>query len=166
MTPSTPPASPPAPGEWRLTGWHVLGVVVGFFAIVISLNVWFVTLAYRTFPGQVSRTPYEDGVAYNRRLDRQDAQDRLGWSAFAAADADRARVELRDAAGAPLHGLTLSGRLERPATEAGRIDLRFSETAPGRYEAPATGLSGTWDLSFAARGDGGTFEGARRLTWP
>ena len=155
----------PARG-WTLTGWHVLAVVVGFFAIVISLDVWFMTLAYRTFPGQVSDTPYEDGVAFNRRIARQEAQARLGWTAAAAAGPGKARVEMRDASGAPLRGLALTGRLERPATEAGRTELRFTETAPGRYEAPVANASGAWDLTFDARGDAGAFEGARRLTWP
>ena len=161
--PATETAAPA--GGWTLTGWHVLGVVVGFFAIVIGLDVWFMTLAYRTFPGQVSETPYEDGVAFNRRIARQDAQARLGWAAVAAADPSAVRVELRDARGAPLRGLEVTGRLERPATEAGRLDLRFTETAPGRYEAPLRSPSGAWDLTFAARGDGQDFEGARGLAW-
>ena len=84
-TPSSPAEG--SSGGWTLTGRHVLGVVVGFFAIVIALNIWFLTLAYRTFPGQVSETPYEDGVAFNRHLATQEAQARLGWEAAAAAGA-------------------------------------------------------------------------------
>lgn len=169
MTPQTSPSRAPeaaGSGGWTLTGWHVLGVVVGFFAIVIALDVWFLTLAYRTFPGQVSDTPYEDGVAFNRRIARQEAQARLGWTATAAAVPGKARVEMRDASGAPVRGLLLTGRLERPATEAGRTALRFTETAPGRYEAPVAQPAGAWDLTFEARGGEGAFEGARRLTWP
>lgn len=156
----------PASG-WTLTGRHVLGVVVGFFAVVIALDIWFLTLAYRTFPGQVSDTPYEDGVAFNQRLAAQAAQARLGWAAVADAHSAGPWVELRDAGGEPLRGLTVTGRLERPATEAGRRLLAFRETAPGRYEAPAAGLTGAWDLSFRAVDAGGqAFEGRRRLTWP
>ena len=166
MSPSPTRATAAPAGGWTLTGWHVLGIVVGFFAIIIALNIWFLTLAYRTFPGQVSETPYEDGVAFNSRIARQEAQARLGWTAAAAVGPGRARVEMRDALGAPLRGLVLTGRLERPATEAGRTDLRFSETAPGRYEATVPDLSGAWDLSFVARGEGHAFEGSRRVTWP
>ena len=152
---------------WRLTGWHVLAIVVGFFGVVVSLDVWFATLAYRTFPGQVSDTPYEDGVAFNRRLAQQDAQARLGWSAAAAADPGQVRVEVRDASGAPLKGLVLTGRLERPATESGRLILAFREIAPGRYAADAPRLAGAWDLAFrAADGQGRALEAERRLTWP
>jgi nitrogen fixation protein FixH len=126
-TPSTPAEG--SSGGWTLTGRHVLGVVVGFFAVIIALNIWFLTLAYRTFPGQVSDTPYEDGLAFNQRLAAQAAQ--------------------------------------RPATEAGHRLLTFRETSPGRYEAPADGLTGAWDLSFrAVDPQGRAFEGRRRLTWP
>lgn len=160
-------AQTPSQAGWRLTGWHVLAIVTGFFAIVIGLDAWFATLAYRTFPGQVSDTPYEDGVAFNRHLAQEAAQARLGWTAAAAADPGRVRVELRGAGGAPLPGLALTGRLERPATEAGRIDLAFREVAPGRYEAPARGTSGAWDLSLrAAAADGRSLEARRRLSWP
>lgn len=155
-----------APG-WTLKGWHVLAIVTGFFAVVVGLDVWFATLAYRTFPGQVSDTPYEDGVAFNRRLAREAAQARLGWKAAAAADPGRVRVEMRDAAGAPLSGLAVTGRLERPATEAGRITLAFRQTGPGRYEAAVPGAAGAWDLSFRAASDGArALEGERRLEWP
>ncbi|MFM8820163.1 MAG: FixH family protein [Phenylobacterium sp.] len=166
---TSPPSSPAegSDGGWILTGRHVLGVVVGFFVIVIALNVWFLTLAYRTFPGQVSETPYEDGVAFNRHLAAQEAQARLGWEAAAAAGPGGPWVEVRNAEGAALQGLTLTGRLERPATVAGRRILAFRETAPGRYEAPAAGLTGAWDLSFrAVDANGQAFEGGRRLTWP
>lgn len=166
MSPSPTSATSAPAGGWTLTGWHVLGIVVGFFAIIIALNIWFLTLAYRTFPGQVSETPYEDGVAFNNRIARREAQARLGWTAAAAAGPGGARVEMRDASGAPLRGLVLTGRLERPATEVGRTDLRFTETSPGRYEATVPDPTGAWDLSFVARGGGGDFEGGRRLTWP
>lgn len=165
-SPASRQAAVPAPG-WTLKGWHVLAIVTGFFALIVGLDVWFATLAYRTFPGQVSDTPYEDGVAYNRRLAQEAAQASLGWQAAAAADPGRVRLELRDASGAPLSGLTVTGRLERPATEAGRITLAFREAGPGRYEAAVPGAAGAWDLSFRAAADEvRDLEGQRRLGWP
>jgi nitrogen fixation protein FixH len=158
----------PAPRGFQLNGWHVLAAVVGFFAIVIAVDMGFLVFAYRTFPGQVSSTPYEDGVAYNRKLARMAAQEQLGWAPVATVTAAGAvRVEVRDAAGAPVRGLALTGRLERPATEAGRITLAFREAEPGVYLAQPGRLVGAWDLTVeltdaAKRG----FEAERRLTWP
>ena len=137
---------------FRITGWHVLAGMVGFFGVVIAVDVTFAVLAYRTHPGQVSVTPYEDGILYNRHIAQLDAQAKLGW---------------RDQAGRPIRGLALSARMERPATEAGRLTPRFVETAPGRYEADVGRLFGAWDLTVEAKdASGDDFLLERRLTWP
>lgn len=160
-------AAPTARAGFRITGWHVLAGVAGFFAVVIAVDVVFTVLAVRTFPGEVSVTPYEDGLLYNRKLAKMDAQAQLGWRAAASAEPGRVVLELRDRTGAPLTGLVVAGRLERPATEAGRKPLQFRETAPGVYVAAPGPLSGAWDLTAAARdGAGHSFEAERRLTWP
>lgn len=159
-------AEAPARTGFVIRGWHVLLMIVGFFAVVIGVDATFTVLAVRTFPGQVSVTPYEDGLLYNRRIAQLEAQERLGWRAAAAAEPGQVALEFVDRDGRPLSGLAITGRLERPATEAGRIALRFAETAPGRYVAPAGRIAGAWDLTAEARGpSGGAFVAERRLTW-
>jgi nitrogen fixation protein FixH len=155
-----------APG-FRITGWHVLAAVVTFFAVVVAVDMAFLVTAYRTYPGEVSVTPYEDGLAHNRFVARQKAQAALGWNATAAVEGATVAVEFRDRAGAPLQGLRLAGALRRPATEAGKIALAFTEAAPGRYVAAARPAAGAWDLQILARGgQTQSFEAERRLTWP
>ena len=78
------------------------------------------------------------------------------------------RVEIRiiDRDGRPVTGLTLTGQLVRPATEAGRHALAFVESAPGHYGAVVPAGPGAWDLGFEAVGATGRgFAGERRLTW-
>ena len=152
--------------SFRLNGWHVLAIVTGFFAIVIAVDTGFVVMAVRTFPGEVSATPYEDGLAYNRAYDQLRAQERLGWRATASATPGAVELELRDKADRPLPGLTVTGDLQHPATEAGRLTLAFHETRPGRYVAHAGGLVGAWDLTVhAANRAGERLSAERRLTW-
>ena len=153
---------------FQLNGWHVLGIVVAFFAIVIAVDVSFAVWAYRTFPGEVSATPYEDGIAYNRKLAQLKAQAGLGWAPVATAAPDGAiQVEVRDAGGAPVRGLRLTGRLERPATEVGRIVPTFREREPGVYVAQAGRLHGAWDATLVlVDPNGRRFEAERRLAWP
>jgi len=159
-------AEPARPG-FVIRGWHVLAGVTAFFAVVIGVDATFTVLALRTFPGQVSVTPYEDGLLYNRRIAQVEAQERLGWRAAAAAAPGEVVLTFQDRAGRPLTGLAVAGRLERPATDAGRVTLRFAEAAPGRYVAPGGRLSGAWDLTAEARGPaGGVFLAERRLAWP
>jgi nitrogen fixation protein FixH len=162
---STPHTS--APGSFRITGWRFLAMIVGFFLVVIGVDVSFAVVAYRTHPGEVSVTPYEDGLVYNKKLAQMQAQDALGWRAAAGPEAGKVIVVLEDKAGRPLSGLAVTGKLERPATEAGRITPRFAETGPGRYEAAEAGLAGAWDLTAEAHDRAGhSFELERRLTWP
>lgn len=149
-----------------IKGWHVLAGVVGFFAVIIGIDTLFVVQAVRTYPGEVSVTPYEDGLAYNQRIAQLEAQEALGWDAGVAAEPGAVLVRLRDGEGRPLTGLTLTGRLQRPATEAGAQTLAFVERAPGDYAAPAD-ATGAWDLTVEARaGSGARFEAERRLSWP
>ena len=127
---------------FRITGWHVLVSVVAFFGVVIAVDSLFLVLAYRSHPGQVSVTPYEDGLAYNRAVAQRRAQAAMGWTATAAPDAGGVLVEIADAKGQPVSGLELTGLLRRPATEAGEHPLKFAEAAPGRYRAPAKPAAG------------------------
>lgn len=151
---------------FTLRGWHVLVIVCGFFAVVFTVDGVFTVLALRSHPGEVSVTPYEDGLLYNRHIAQLAAQDRLGWQAAAAATPDGVVMEFRDRAGQPVRGLAITAKLERPATEAGRLAPRFVETAPGRYEAQVGGLTGSWDLTAEARAaKGAVFHAERRLTW-
>lgn len=162
---SAMPSPPRRPFEIR--GWHVFAGVTAFFAVVIAVDVIFTVMAIRTFPGQVSVTPYEDGLLYNRKIAQLEAQKRLGWEASAEAQARAVVLQFQDGEGRPVRGLTIVGRLERPATEAGKISLRFAEAAPGRYVAPAGPAPGGWDLTAEAKGPGGeNFLAERRLTWP
>lgn len=156
-----------AVSSFRLTGWHVLAMVVGFFAVVIAVDVSFAVFAYRTFPGQVSVTPYEDGLLYNQRLAQEAAQARLGWRAAASATDKGVAFEFVDAKGAPVTDLSVTVTLQRPATEAGRRTLTLKETAPGRYEAASPHLTGAWDV-HAEASDARTrsFVADRRLVWP
>jgi nitrogen fixation protein FixH len=158
-------AAQPIPG-FRVTGWHVLAGVVAFFAVVIAVDVSFAVVAYRTHPGQVSVTPYEDGLVYNRHLAQMQAQEDLGWQAAAKAAPGVLVLEFVDRAGRPVVGLSVTAKLERPATEAGRITPRFQDVGLGRYEADLGTIEGAWDVTAEARDAAGhLFVAERRLTW-
>jgi nitrogen fixation protein FixH len=163
MTPAAPAA-----GGFRITGWHVLAGFLAFFALVIAVDAVMITLAYRTHPGAVSVTPYEDGIAYNQALAQKRAQARMGWSLTAGLGASgRLEVTARAAAGAPVRGLAVTALLQRPATEEGRFALRLVETRPGLYVAVDPHPHGAWDVEIDARdAKGRRFLADRRLVTP
>jgi nitrogen fixation protein FixH len=160
-------AALPAQG-FRLNGWHVLAMTVAFFAVVIAVDMSFLFIAYKTHPGQVSVTPYEDGLAHDADVARLAAQTRLGWKASLGNGPDgRLVFEMLDASGRPLSGLSVVGKLEHPATEEGSISVVFRQIAPGRYEAHPGKLTGAWDVTVDSRdAQGHPFRAERRLMWP
>jgi nitrogen fixation protein FixH len=164
-------------GSFELKGWHVLLGMLGFFGAVIAVDVGMAVQAYKTFPGEVSATPYEDGLQFNRTLAARAEERALGWRAKIRATVlgaggnlapGRAQIEItvQDPSGGPIKGLRLSGQLERPATEAGRVALAFTETRPGIYQAIAPETPGAWDLSISGVDAAGrTFDAESQLQW-
>ncbi len=152
---------------YRVKGWHVAAAVTAFFAVIIAVDVSFAVMAYRTHPGQVSVTPYEDGLLYDRHIAQLRKQARLGWKATAEARQGALILTYADKGGHPLKGLAVTATLERPATGSGRFAPLFRETLAGQYEASVTGLRGAWDMTAEARaGSNAVFVAERRLTWP
>jgi nitrogen fixation protein FixH len=166
-----------ARAPFEIRGWHVLVALVSFFATVAAIDGGFAIQAYRTFPGEVSATPYEDGLRFNRTLAERDAAQALGWrasilasvvsgGASPASGRVRLKLTIQDHVGQPVRGLTVAGRLERPATEAGALTPAFTETRPGIYEAIAPETPGAWDLTLNATDPSGhRFHAESRLTW-
>ena len=139
---------------FRLKGWHVLAAFVGFFGVVFSVNAFFITKAFETFPGEDTRRSYVQGLAYNDVLEERAAQAELGWSASANLTAERVLVEVRDEAGEPVRGLRLAGTLRHPANMQLDRDLTFTEVRSGVYAAGVADLGeGRWELNAEAEGD-------------
>lgn len=161
--------SPKPSTEHRLTGRHVLLITLAFFGAIFAVDGAFAWRALATFPGEVSSTAYEDGLAYNRTLAAREQATALSWRVDVAGSRSRGSVLVRvvDAQGAPIPGLSVAGSLTRPATLAGRQSLVFHGVRPGVFSAEAPVGPGAWDLTLQARdGHGHVFEAERRLVWP
>lgn len=154
-----------------LKGWHVLAMLIAFFGIIIATNTAFITLALGTFPGEVVKRSYVQGLDYNRTLEERRRQAALGWIATAEivpATPGRAKlaIALVDRASQPIEGLALEGVLRRPASDEADLALTFQTRGAGLYEADLGALGpGQWELiASAARGSERLDVGAR-LTW-
>lgn len=145
--------SAPNPGE--LTGRHVLMMVIAFFGVIIAANVFFITQAVRTFPGEDVRRSYVQGLNYNETLADREAQAALGWRAAASLSRDAAgaavEIILIDRDGLPVDGATLEGSLRRPLEARDDQTLAFVGLGEGRYRAAVGSLAeGQWALRARA----------------
>lgn len=135
--------------ERGLTGWHVLAMLLGFFAIVFGVNGYFLASAIRTYTGVVSVEPYVKGLHYNDRIAAGERQARLGWRETLAVGGDGDVVlTLADDGGRPVRSVKLTATIGRPATNRLDRPITLVETDPGRYVAQVGALdSGTWLVS-------------------
>lgn len=129
-----------------LTGRHVLLMIVGFFAVTITVNTIFITQAFRTFRGEDVPRSYMQGLSYNETLAARAAQADAGWAATTDVGREHAQIDIADANGLPVTGLDLSGRLRHPADANRDVVLDFSEDAPGHYRADFVAAPGSWHL--------------------
>jgi nitrogen fixation protein FixH len=138
---------------FELTGRHVLLMFIAFFAVIFSVNAYFLKSALSTHTGIVSVEPYRKGLHYNDRIAAGERQTALGWQDTAELDpTGKVQVTMSDSAGKPVTGLQMTGAIIRPSTERFDQPLRFVETEAGRYIAETKAVTnGNWVLALEAR---------------
>lgn len=138
-----------------LTGRKVLAITLGFFGVIIAVNLVLAWFAVRTFPGLEVRNSYVAGRGFNDRLRAQQALD---WTVQADLTGGRLTVRMLDATGNAAPVSTLSAILGRPTTE--REDIRPEFVFEnGAFVADVAADHGNWDLRLRAEaGDGTPFE--------
>ncbi|KPF80148.1 hypothetical protein IP88_00720 [alpha proteobacterium AAP81b] len=115
----------------RFTGWHMTAVMVGFFTLVIAVNLTMARLASTTFGGTVVDNSYVASQRFNTWLAAGRAQRALGWRAHVTVDAAR-HVEV---AGLPA-GAVVTATARHPLGAVPDRALAFAATAGG-YRAAA-----------------------------
>lgn len=137
-----------------LTGWHVLAIIVSFFAVTIAVNATFITLAVRTHPGEDVPRSYIQGINYNETLERRRLQAELGWEARINLVENELLLEVRDPADAMVGGLLLQGELIHQADTSQDVVLAFEERRSGLYVAELPSVeNGQWRVRARNAGD-------------
>ena len=88
----------------RFTGWHFTAVIVGFFGVVIAVNLTMAMFATRTFGGVVVENSYVASQKYNGWLEAARRQGRLGWKIKPSLDEQRRVLVSLDVEGAKVSG--------------------------------------------------------------
>ncbi len=140
-----------ARGGRELTGRMVLAILVGFFGVVIGVNVVMARYAVSTFGGVETESSYKAGLAFRSEEDAAARQGALDWAvnvAIAPSDtADRRlTVEVKDAAGRPITGLEVRAEFSHPTDARQDAELVLTELGQGRYAGEVEAHRGQWDL--------------------
>ena len=148
---------------FRLTGRHVLFILLGVFAFVAAVNGVMIWKAIGSFPGVVTESSYRDSQRFNRNIAAAHEQAARGWQVDAHAERGSdgrgvIRLQAKDAAGRPLSGISFRATLQHPAN---RMLDHVVALAPlpgtdGAYEGVATGVGeGKWGLEVEGYDDKG-----------
>ena len=137
----------------RLDGRHVLAGLIAFFAVVAFANAIFVYFALTTFGGIDTEDAYRRGLAYNATIAEAYQQSALGWQTSLTYDNAKGalRLTIADREGGPVAGLSISGRLSRPATSRQDLTSRALRRACRRQLRDRTRLNAVWQLDRRSR---------------
>jgi nitrogen fixation protein FixH len=155
----------------RQRGWWYPYLFIGFFLVVVAVNMTMAFFATSTFSGVATERPYEKGIAYNRNLAMAKAQAELGWTVEIRAGGAAGRAEIaasyRDRDGRAIDGLDVQALVTRPTTTGLERRAVLAQSGPGTYGAEvALPESGEWTVDVVATGKDAAYQMQRRFILP
>lgn len=133
----------------QFTGRHMAAIMIGFFAVVVAVNLLMARLAGSTFGGIVVENSYVASQNFNRWLDEAAAEKALGWQASALRLAD-GKVEVT-LAGMPAGEAVLTADARHPLGRMPDRALAFTALGNGRFVSATPLPQGRWRLRIAVR---------------
>lgn len=137
--------------ERVLTGWHVLGIFVLCFGVIISVNLTLAYNAVATFPGLEVKNSYVASQGFDRA---RSAQQALGWDVRAYTDRGTLVLEI-DKDGAAVQPQIVSATFGR-ATHVGQDQSPIFVHDGDVFRAPVQVGAGNWNLRLVAEAADGT----------
>lgn len=158
------PTAPRAKREFRFTGWHMLAIMIAFYAVIITVNVTLAVLASGSWTGLVVKNSYVASQGYNEHLAAARAQVERGWHSEIAVAPGRIAISVLSSDGTPLALEAATVEIGRPATEVEDRTLDLEPAGGGIYAADANLAEGLWALTVTATSDGVPYRREARVS--
>ncbi len=143
MTDATPKA---------FTGRKMLAVMLSFFGVIITVNMYMAFSAVSTFPGLEVKNSY---VASQEFSELADGQRALGWEISFFQEGDALVLQLLDKDGNVVIPASMTARIGRPTYAREDMDLDF-QLVGNEYRVDTQLANGPWRLFFDAVSQDGT----------
>lgn len=137
-----------APREF--TGKHMLLLAIGFFGVIISVNVLMAVLSATSWTGLVVQNSYVASQEFETRRIAHDAQQAAGWQSDIRLAEGRVMLSVRDAAGQPVALGLVELLVNRPVGGHDDQRLVLERQTDGSYAADLHLAGGVWDLHVEA----------------
>lgn len=130
----------------RFTGWHFTAIIVAFFGVVVSVNVYMARSAVSSFGGVVVDNSYIASQNFNSWLAAGRAQNALGWTVSAQRLADGRVAVATQGPGATAN---LVAEARPPLGSAAARPLQFVADGKGGFVSRQSLDTGRWTLRLA-----------------
>ena len=126
----------------------MLLIMIGFFGVIIAVNVGMARLAGSSFGGLVVGNSYVASQEFNGRLKQSREQVALQWTATFKIVDGTIKYSLTDRNGKPVFATSVSVQFRHPSYEAADWHMDLQPAANGKFEAPHASRDGTWNVQI------------------
>ncbi len=150
----------------EFTGRHMLAIMVTFFGVVISVNMFMAYKALSTWTGLVVPNSYVASQHFEIDKQKRAEQAKLGWQVSLSVDDNQLAVDLRDEKGATINDAAVMVRLTRPLTDRDDMTITLKGADAGRFVSVETLPAGDWlaDVSISRAGNEPDWRQSYRFT--
>ena len=143
---------------------------MGFFSVIIAVNLVMAYAAVSTFSGMQTQRPYEAGMKFNEAISQARVQDDQHWKVDT--HLERAKdgqvtlsMAVADQQGMAIVVQSVSVQLVSPVDSRNDAVFALVAEGPGLYRGLAQAAAGQWDLVIEAkRTDNAVFRSVSRVS--
>ncbi|MFB9982609.1 FixH family protein [Mesorhizobium newzealandense] len=134
----------------EFTGRHMLLTILGFFGVVIGVNLTMATLASTSWTGLVVENTYVASQQFNEKAKEGRAQAALGWTGKLTIASGNVRYSLSDAAGKSVLMNGVKVLFRHPAYEAEDKAITLASGRDQEFSTRHTPKDGVWIVQIDA----------------
>ncbi|VAW46980.1 Type cbb3 cytochrome oxidase biogenesis protein CcoH [hydrothermal vent metagenome] len=134
----------------EFTGWHMLIIMLSFFAVVFGMNILMATSALRAWTGLVVKNTYVASQEYNGKVAANRAQHALGWTSSVEFNGQSFTFSFVDGDEVPIKAEQVNVQINRVVGTKGDLKLNLALQEDGSYAFPAQLASGVWNIFVVA----------------
>lgn len=149
----------------EFTGWHMLAIMMAFFAVVIAVNLTMAYFARSSWTGMVVENTYVASQEFNGKAAEGRAQAALGWKPELAIANGKVIYRLVDSIGNTVGAKQATASFRRPAYASEDQEVSLAHQPDGSFSAPVDLRDGLWIVEIHTEvGMDHPYRDARRLT--
>lgn len=140
----------------EFTGKHMLGAMVAFFGVIITVNMIMARFAVTTWSGLVVPNTYVASQQFNGKAAESRAIAALGYKIVLSSGADGLSIKLTDPDGAAAVADSLVAELRRPVGTHQDRQMQLIRGSDGVYRGAGELAEGEWIATVTATSGGQT----------